>query len=504
MCTRFPPLSIPRKLKTKLRSSPASCAAAGPQAEKGTREVILRGQPTGPGARRQRLKSPLDPHSAGGSTASVVSCRPPTPQKEPETSENGLFRQHRAGRGLWRPKRAAGRAADPPVHTATPSPAPGTPHPRDRTERRREQAQQAVVPGSRAKVRAQPSQNLPPGADATASRLDREEGGPQEAPKGRDPPKLPPPRQAPLPQPDCGGPGHRGPPTPEGNAALTTPLGGRGWGVPSPGAAPPPPPPHLPQNLTMGPRGISSEASLGLPQHTLPQHTLPRRPPPHPPSRNNRDAPNTHTPLRWEWNSLKHPSTLREPAPASYTSPAPRGVRIARAPPRRRMVLPAPPQLCRNTVPPRTLQRAGPARHLPTHTHPPLPPRPGNGRVQPAAPPRSRRSPTPGGSRTMAGRPGSPLPLLGFLLLLLLLPGPPSASSPAALPCLLPRDRRPPTRKCPGATPAAAAMETLPEPAPPSPAPSHRADPPPPPSWTHNEARRSPTPPCFLLPPPPS
>lgn len=76
-------------------------------------------------------------------------------------------------------------------------------------------------------------------------------------------------------------------------------------------------------------------------------------------------------------------------------------------------------------------------------------------------------------------------------------------SSPAALPCLLPQDRRPPTRKCPGVTPAAAAKETLP--APPPPAPSHRADPPPPPSWTHNEARRCPTPPrSLLLPPPPS
>lgn len=85
------------------------------------------------------------------------------------------------------------------------------------------------------------------------------------------------------------------------------------------------------------------------------------------------------------------------------------------------------------------------------------------------------------------------------------LPGPPSASSPAALPRLLPRDRRPPTRKCPGVTLAAAAMETLPAPVPPPPpAPSHRPDPPPPPSWTHNEARRCPTRPRSLLPPPPS
>lgn len=127
------------------------------------------------------------------------------------------------------------------------------------------------------------------------------------------------------------------------------------------------------------------------------------------------------------------------------------------------------------------MERSAAASPPPTHTHP------GNGRVQPATPLRAAQWPD---------VPARPYLCSASSSFRGLRPPP----SPAALPRLLPRDRRPPTRKCPGVTPAAAAMETHPAPGPPPPA--HGADPPP--SWTHNEARGLAAPSRSHLPPPPS
>lgn len=328
-----------------------------------------------------------------------------------------------------------------------------------------------------------------------------EKGGPSGSPT-HTPTRPPPPSHTP--------PFHRLPclsPSPPLTAEAQAPAAPRcsegsapphhpAWG----GSLPPGRPPHCRHTFIKALQWDPGASPTGLPSDTLgsaasrpapaPQNSPhaaapPRRPPPRPPAEIVETL-QTHPPLRWEWNSPQHPSTLREPAPASSTSPAPRVVLAARSPPnptppRGRMVLPASHQLSRNWVPPRPLQWRAPALNLPPH-HRRRPPAPREWKG-PARPP------TPG-VRTMAGRPVStltfgrlPPPFRG------LRPPPPQRR----FLCSLPRDRRPPTRKCPGVTPAAAAMETLPAPVPP-----------PPPSWTHNEARRCPARPRAPLPPQPS
>lgn len=154
--------------------------------------------------------------------------------------------------------------------------------------------------------------------------------------------------------------------------------------------------------------------------------------------------------------------------------------------------MPASPQLSRNGVPPRSLQWRRPARDLPlTHT-PRAPGMEGSSRPPP------RRSPTPGPHNGRAPRlaptfarlpppSGAPVRLLPSGASLPAAPGP--AASNQEVPRCDTGGRR---------------YGNPPAPAPPLPAPSLRADPPPPPSWTHNEARRCPTPPRSLIPPPPS
>lgn len=223
-----------------------------------------------------------------------------------------------------------------------------------------------------------------------------------------------------------------------------------------PGAAPAPR-----SNLTKGPRGISSEASLALPRHT----------------------------------GLGQPPTLEMEQPGAPRYPPGAGSRLSHLPGSRgcaqpgpsrwRMVAPASPQLSRNSVPPRPPHWRGRTRRFPPHS----------------APGMEGSDPRPRGG---AQWPPAPLPLLAFLFSLL----PPPRASVRLLPqrhfpALLPQERRPPTRKCPGVTPATAAMETLPAPAPPRPAPSHGAGPPPPPSCTHSEARRCPARPRSPPRPPP-
>lgn len=162
------------------------------------------------------------------------------------------------------------------------------------------------MPESHVKTRARPSKTslLLTGVDVTASHHDRTGGAPQEGPKGcpahiRDPLRHhhhhhPPLHRLPCLSP-CPALTATAAPTPPRGAHPSPPCWGGGgwrrWSSPSPGAAPhTAATPH--SSLTMGPRGTSYRASLGLPRtlasaasRTAP---VPRNPP--------HDAPSTHPP----------------------------------------------------------------------------------------------------------------------------------------------------------------------------------------------------------------
>lgn len=280
------------------------------------------------------------------------------------------------------------------------------------------------MPESHIKTRVRPSKAslLPTGVDITASHLDRK-GGPSRRPQGvSDPQPWTPPNTHPQtlpphphPRSDCRRPGrHSCPPhththTPLRRAHPSTPL--LGGTFPRGG---PPSPPHLTRALQWDP-GASRTGPPSGSLSTLGSAASRAAPTPHSSPHNTPAAEIVGT---LQTHTHTHPSAGNGTV---WSTPAPSGSRLPPLPPPHprgwcahpglppggRMVLPASPQLSRNWVPPRPLQWRGPARHLPhTRPHPP-PHRPGNGRVQPATPPRSL---TPG-VRTMAGRPGSPLPL---------------------------------------------------------------------------------------------
>lgn len=213
-------------------------------------------------------------------------------------------------------------------------------------------------------------------------------------------------------------------------------------------------------NLTTGP-GASPQ---GFPRAPPALPAPPRSEAPHaPPPPQQKEPPktHTHTPLPGMEQS-QYPSTLREPAPATSTSPASWGVR----PPPGEDGSARLQSAGRN--PPASME--GPARHLHTHTRLPPPP--------PPRTPAMDGSSRPSRGRTMVGEKSRLVPTFARL------PPLPGASL-RRLP-----QRRVPAR-CPGTgslRPGSAPMWHRRYGNPPRPRPSHRADPPPPPSWARDEA----------------
>lgn len=198
--------------------------------------------------------------------------------------------------------------------------------------------------------------------------------------------------------------------------------------------------PH--SNLTTGP-GSSPQGFPRAPP-ALPALQRPATPhaPPPPQQKEQGASKHTHTPPLGMEQS-QHPTTLQEPAPATSTSPASRGC----APPRGRMVAPAPTQPG-GTRPPQWRVRRGTS----TRTH----------AAPVAAPQWTGPADHPGAAQWPEQSPGLSLPLLGFLLF----PGPPSAAFPSGASLLAAPGPAASDQEVPRCD--TAAMETLPAPAPPT------------------------------------
>lgn len=330
----------------------------------------------------------------------MVSYRQPsTPPKEPETSRNWLFcgwsqQGLREGDGDWsllaaKPGgREARRTADPCV----PDLALFSTYLKHYKRQKGEQVQKEALPESRIKTGAQPSKTslLPTGAILQPPTW-IEKGGPQQGPKVVNPKTL----HTQRPQPLCEAQ------RPSLSRGKRTPH--HVWGFLPPSTATTP---H--SSVTMGPRGISNRAPLGLPRpsglNRLPHRSGPTAPHtlPFPSLPSAETAWTLQTqPLRLQWNSLNHSSTLREPAPAASTSPAPRVVRAARSPPGGGWYCPPPlSSVGTRSHPAAPMESSGaasPPIHTHTHTH--IPPTPWE-RKGPGGHPAARlgRSPTPGGA----------------------------------------------------------------------------------------------------------
>lgn len=267
------------------------------------------------------LKPPLDSRSAGGSMAAVVSYgQHPHRRKNPKRLIFGCLADGPQW-GLWRLREAPGSAA-PPV--------PATCHHTPEVSRR---AQEGAGSERRRCQKVTLKEGLShPKPPCSRSWYHSLSPGPHRGHKeclttAATPPQAhttPPP--TPNPHCACRGPSPHSPHYRDGSPPPA-------WGRLFPGR-PPPPQPHIPQALQWDPNG----ASRGLPQHSRLSRLRSEPPTRCPLPSEIVGTLQAHTPLRWEWNSLKHPGTLREPAPASSTSPALRGVCAAQAPPRGRMV----------------------------------------------------------------------------------------------------------------------------------------------------------------------